>query len=232
MYNKCLDTQCDVLKNNLIVFVVNEARRGFDQDLNAPRIKPEIPEVTIRKTLKDSIQNNIDINKEAPIDVDSVKFSQVERIGDPVKAAESHRPRPIVVSFESFSDRENVRKAGILFNKSQKQIKIHEHFPREVEDRRKKLYYPARNLSEQDQKVVLVKDRLYVNNKLFDPETYKYTDKFGNTNFSAKPQPPANGENRNRYKHPSHTNISEDPSNIPVQGYAHSQDNGFKNTYR
>jgi hypothetical protein len=71
----------------------------------------------------------------------------VKRIGDPLKAAEWHRPRPIVVSFESFCDREKVRKADILYNKSQKQIKIHEHFPREVEDRRKKMYYPARKLS-------------------------------------------------------------------------------------
>jgi hypothetical protein len=60
MYDKCPVSQCDVLKNNLIVFRVNEAHRGFDQDLNAPRIQTEFPEVTIRKTLKDSIQNNID----------------------------------------------------------------------------------------------------------------------------------------------------------------------------
>jgi hypothetical protein len=33
------------------------------------------------------------------MDVVSIKFSQVKRIGDPVKAAELHGPKPTVVFF-------------------------------------------------------------------------------------------------------------------------------------
>jgi hypothetical protein len=38
---------------------VNEVRRAFDQDLNASKIPPEIPEMTIGKSVKDDLQNNI-----------------------------------------------------------------------------------------------------------------------------------------------------------------------------
>lgn len=51
-----------------------------------------------------------------------MKFSIVRRVGDK-KEAETYCRRPIVATFETFRDRESVRKAGILFNKSQTEIK-------------------------------------------------------------------------------------------------------------
>ena len=55
-------------------------------------------EDTLRKTIKEHIQNNHDIYTEVPVNIDSIKFAQVKRIGDPVKAAQSFRPRPIVAT--------------------------------------------------------------------------------------------------------------------------------------
>lgn len=44
----------------------------------------------------------------------------------------------------------------------------------EIKEHRKKLYLAVRILSESEGNVVLVKDRLYVNNKIYDPDVTTY----------------------------------------------------------
>lgn len=49
MNKKQLDTQCDVMKNNLIVFGVDEACCNYNQEPNTPKIPPKNTALTLRK---------------------------------------------------------------------------------------------------------------------------------------------------------------------------------------
>lgn len=58
----------------------------------------------------------------------------------------------------------------------------------------------VRTLSAMDESVVQVKDRLYVNNKLLNPESNTYTNKFGYLRTIPRPQkPPSYGTQRHQY---------------------------------
>ena len=73
-----------------------------------------------------------------------------------------------MAKFEKYNNREYIRKAGIELNKKQNGFAIREHFPHEIEDRRKLLYSIARNLvKDESNRVVLVSDKLYVNGERF-----------------------------------------------------------------
>ena len=82
-------------------------------------------------------------------------------------------PRPIVAKFERYSDRELIRKAGMDLNSNpNSKFKVREQFPREIEERRKLLYPVMYRLKRENQsnKVNLIRDKLYVNGRLYVPE--------------------------------------------------------------
>lgn len=169
---KCLDTQVRYMENQLLIFGVEVARpQVLDRNnaSSAEHTERENTERVLRDILKDQVQDNPVVNSECQIEVDSIKFDKVTRLGNPQKRSASDRPRPIMARFERYTTREQVRRAGILLNKSQRKYKFYEHFPREIEERRKTLYPIARRFSEQNHKVNLVRDRLYVDNVLYDP---------------------------------------------------------------
>ena len=77
-------------------------------------------------------------------------------------------PRPIVARFIYWRDLEMVKKAekqmkGKLFG-------VNEQYPSEIEDRRRKLYPIIKEETKKKSKVVLVRDKLYVNNDLVVPK--------------------------------------------------------------
>ena len=129
------------------------------------RIGSENTENKLRQFLK----NELDL--EPPDDVvDSVVFNRVHRFGrrhgDGVR-----NPRPIVAKFEKFRDREKIRLAGIELNKKKSGFSVREQFPPEtweMEETRKRLY-PVMRRYKQDtnNKVCLVRDKLYVNGFLY-----------------------------------------------------------------
>lgn len=167
----CLHIQTRSMEENLIFFGVEEARQGSGNGR-------ENTEQTIRTFIKETLQNDTTINQDSQINIDDIKFDRVYRLGGPQKPQETGRPRPIVAKFERFLDRETIRKSGIVLNKSQRRYKIHEHFPKEIEDRRKVLYPIARRFAESGEKVAIVRDKLYVNNKQYDPvtKTFKHAN--------------------------------------------------------
>lgn len=164
---KCIDTQTRYMENQLLIFGVDEARQ---QGLNNEQPSRENTEQVLRDVLKEQLQDNSVVNSECQINIDDIKFDKVTRLGNPNRRAANNRPRPIMARFERFAVREKVRRAGTILNKSQRQYKIYEHFPREVEERRKALYPIARQYSERQHKVNLVRDRLYIDNVLYDPD--------------------------------------------------------------
>ena len=63
----------------MVFCVQEEARRSSVQDANVYKVLPENTEITLRKTLRESIQNNHDINKESSVNFDTIKFAQVTK---------------------------------------------------------------------------------------------------------------------------------------------------------
>ena len=77
-------------------------------------------------------------------------------------------PRPIVAVFERFSDREMIK--NVASTLKGKNFSIREQFPAEIEQRRKPLYPVMRKaLVDKNNKVKMVRDKLYINNTLYKP---------------------------------------------------------------
>lgn len=97
---------------------------------------------------------------------DNIEFERVHRAGQPRQAG---APRIIIAKFSHFKDRERVRRAAPTTLKGT-EYGINEQFPKEIEDRRKKLYPVMRQARRQSKKAVLVKDKLYIDNELYVAE--------------------------------------------------------------
>lgn len=138
------------MENQLLIFGVDEARQ---QGPNNEQPSRENTEQVLRDVLKEQLQENSVVNSECQINIDDIKFDKVTRLGNPNRRAANNRPRPIMARFERFAVREKVRRAGTI-----------------LEERRKALYPIARQYSERQHKVNLVRDRLYIDNVLYDPD--------------------------------------------------------------
>ena len=81
-------------------------------------------EQTLREFLSTRLENDPSINTKGDIDIKSIKFARVHRVG-----AKHDRARPIVAKFERFADRELIRKAGIVQNQKKCGMYVNErHF--------------------------------------------------------------------------------------------------------
>lgn len=111
-----------------------------------------------------------ELNLESSEYVQNLKFDRVHRLGP--RRTNRQNPRPIIAKFERYSDREKVRKAGIDLNSNPRsKYKVREQFPKEIEDRRKLLYPVMYRLkANSENRVNLVRDKLYVNGQLYLPE--------------------------------------------------------------
>lgn len=107
------------------------------------------------EVLKDFIKTTLQIP-------DNIEFERVHRAGQ----ARLDRPRVIIAKFSNFKDRERVRKSAPSKLKGTT-YGVNEQFPKQIEDRRKKLYPVLKKARQQNKKAVLVKDKLYIENELF-----------------------------------------------------------------
>lgn len=138
--NKVIDMQERSMRDNLIFTGINEDNQQNFEDTE--------------KLVQDLIKNKLDIQEE--IEIERIhRFGR--RFGD--------RPRPIVVRFSRYKQRELIRKKA-------RELKgtgygIHEQYPHEIERVRKELYPVLRQARAWNNKAVLIKDKLYINNKLY-----------------------------------------------------------------
>ena len=154
LYGDVQELTARSMQENLIFFGLAEAPEN-DQK--------EETEVKLRDFLQ------TEVFPETPEVVDSIIFDRVHRLGGMRPNVRQH-PRPIVVKFEKYTDRENVRKAGIDLNKKKCGFSIREQFPIDMEIRRKQLYPVMRRFQENPtNRVVLVRDKLYINGKQYEP---------------------------------------------------------------
>ena len=89
-----------------------------------------------------------------------LEFGNVHRFGKRVR----DRPRPIIARFLYFSELDMVKRAGK--NLRGTNFGVNEQFPPEIEDKRRKLYPIMKAERKKKSKVVLIRDRLYVNDEL------------------------------------------------------------------
>ena len=121
--------------------------------------------------LREFMKNELTLG--SPDDVDGIVFDRVHRLGRRSGDGIRH-PRPIVAKFEKYRDREKIRKTGIEPNKQKCGFTIREQFPIEMETKRKTLYPIMRNYQKNpNNKVTLVRDKLYVNGLVYNQEQGK-----------------------------------------------------------
>ena len=146
---KIVDLQWRSMRENLIFSGIKEPK--------LPRGMYENVEMSLRTFLREEMN----IERDIP-------FDRVHRLGkyDP----EQKYPRPIVAKFEKFRDKEFVRKSAPATLRG-KTFGVNEQFPVEIENKRKLLYPEAKKArQDSDNKVRMVKDKLYVNKVLVTVE--------------------------------------------------------------
>ena len=119
--------------------------------------------------MKGFIRSEIDIKRE-------IVFLNVRRMNSKFK------PRPIVVTFEKFNDRENVRQSAYKLKGSP--FGLSEQYPPDILAKRKQLIPILKESLSQNVKAVLVKDKFYIDNDIFDPLKHKAYVKEPMLNFT------------------------------------------------
>ncbi|VDI28781.1 Hypothetical predicted protein [Mytilus galloprovincialis] len=131
------------------------------------------------------------LHREIGIDY-QIEFGNVHRFSNYPRGK-----RPIVARFLYFSDLQYVLKNAYKLRNSQ--YGIRQQFPKEIEDNRKLLYPIQKEAKRQGKKVVLVRDRLYIDNQLYIP--YSEADESQMMNDTEQPlddvwTTPTNGGSR------------------------------------
>ena len=117
--------------------------------------------------LRDFLKSELSF--ENPNVIDSIIFDRVHRLGKPKRNRDIY-PRPIVARFERYRDHELIRTAAKDLNLKQNGYSIREQFAPEMEDKRRQLYPVMRKYQENpNNRVALVRDRLYINGEQYIP---------------------------------------------------------------
>lgn len=146
------DVQWRSMRENLIFTGIEESKAS-----------PENTESTLRGFLS----SKMNINEPIP-------FDRVHRLGHmkQPQPGQQPRPRPIIAKFERFKDKERVRTAAPAALENT-EFGVREQFPPEIENTSKRrLLYPAMRYFKKDKqnKVRLVRDKLYVNDIEYIPD--------------------------------------------------------------
>ncbi|XP_045214306.2 uncharacterized protein LOC123564644 [Mercenaria mercenaria] len=141
--------QSQSMSNNLI----------FGNIFEAPTETPAETE----ETLRGFMEAELNIAKEL---VEKIQFERVHRVG--TKKSQTDR-RNIVAKFSLFKEREMVRKQWK--NLQGTNFYMHEQFPKEVNDKRRKLLPQLKEAKRAGKKAWLSFDTLYIDGKPMRPET-------------------------------------------------------------
>ena len=143
MEEKLIDLQWRSMRENLIFTGIHD---------------PGDPKEDTESTLRTFLSDEMNIHYEIP-------FDRVHRLGK----YESTKSRPIIAKFERFRDRERVRLAAPKALQG-KDYGVREQFPVEIENKRRVLYPIMKRYKQNSQnKVVLARDKLYINDVQYIP---------------------------------------------------------------
>lgn len=136
------DLQCRSMKNNLIFSGLGGEDKYEDTE----------------SKLRDFIFYELGIEER-------IQFGNVHRFGRFVRG----KHRPIVARFIYFNDLKKVKESAYKLKGSN--FGIGEQYPAVIEDRRKALYPVMKESKKAGDKAKLVRDKLYINGKLYVPDT-------------------------------------------------------------
>ena len=164
-----VDLQCRSMQDNLIFTGISEVELKEGEKFE-----------NVEKTLNDFLQTemNIDI---------PIAYHRVHRVGVYDKNEPGYSPRPIIAKFERFKDREYIRSEApkTLRNKP---YGVREQFPKVIEDKRKLLYPEMKKARRnENNKVRMVRDKLFINNKEFVADPKMTEDNISRHGRSEKP---------------------------------------------
>ena len=148
------DLQCRSMRDNLVFTGIEEPEY----------IEGNTPE-NAESTLKDFLKHEMKIDE-------PIQFHRVHRLNyseNQERYNNVNNPRHIVAKFERFKDREYVRHQASKTLRG-KPFGVREQFPRVIEEKRRLLYPEMKRArANPENKVRLVKDKLYINNAQFIP---------------------------------------------------------------
>jgi hypothetical protein len=118
--------------------------------------------------IKERLQSDPELNPDNNIDTNNIVFTKVGRVGQ----IKGKKPRPVLVTFDSTEAKELIRSAGVTLNSRKGRFYINEHYPSDVDQRRRQLFPIMRKYKgRQGYKVSLRNDRLTVNGQKYDLDT-------------------------------------------------------------
>ena len=97
--------------------------------------------------------------------IDENQEIEIERAHRIERKRDDGKPRPIVVKFLRYQDKEYVRKSAYLLKGTR--IGIAEQFPKEIAETRKRLYPIMKKAKQDGNTAKLVKDKLYINGQRY-----------------------------------------------------------------
>lgn len=143
MKETILDLQCRSMRDNLIFSGI-----------------PETTQEKTEETVKEFIHSTLKLPMTT---VNTISFHRVHRIGQ--INTDHKRPRPIIVKFEHYKHKELVKSKGRELRGTQ--FGLNDQFPREIQERRKKLIPIMKQLRKEGKRATLNIDKLYVNGQLY-----------------------------------------------------------------
>lgn len=138
-----LDMQCRSMRDNLLFFGIEEAQSGEQENCE--------------DIITSLCASKLEIRSE-------ILIERAHRLG----SKKNNKPHPIVVKFNRFPHREMVRKCSYKLKDTH--ISIGEQFPKEIQERRKKLLPIYKRAKENNQKAVLARDKLFIDGKLYSDD--------------------------------------------------------------
>ena len=138
-----LDLQARSMRDNLVFSGI-------------PERAEEDPEATVTEFLKKHLKLPTDVIKD-------ITFHRVHRLGG--RRPDARRPRPIVVKFEHYKQKELVRSRGRELRGTD--FSVNDQFPKEILERRRCLFPVRRKFIDGGARAVIAVDKLYVNGQLY-----------------------------------------------------------------
>ena len=152
---KLIDIQWRSMRENLIF-------TGISEPWDRSKVN-DYCESMVREFIRDELH----IDKE-------ISFDRVHRLGR--YSRYQRYPRPIVAKFTYYKDKELVRVAASQYLTGNR-YRVKEQFPSKIEERRKLLYGEARSARQnRNNRVKLVRDKLYINGRQYIPGLPNNTD--------------------------------------------------------
>ena len=170
MNYKICDAENRSMQENLIFYGIPEgpSKHKKSENKNSESMDIAQPEAEIENCkleIKAFIEENLSL------DASKMCFDRAHRLGNPFRAK---TPRPIIVKFHSYEEREVVRNTAYRLKDElrTKNLGVGVQIPKEWRDARKPLYSVADQERKKGNRVRFVGDQLLVNGKPYVSTTY------------------------------------------------------------